>query len=367
MTVSGVAWTRHGRLMDGAAGGGGLPRGYHYFGRDYLRLSFRVGGLSISRNSLAHGTCTVVGVKPPSLRHPRTIPNEATSEAQQRGTRMDAQSASNEQAIRELAERLMCHPHPEGPTTTQLLLRRLPDTVTVDVPLPRGAALLGSQLKTLAGRPASVEAVMDADGDPSAVLEAYEDQLRAAGWRAFEGFGPPHGGFISAEMGDGRVLRKGDAGPVLAISAVARPGEPVDVRVRLDWEMVRHMPTGPRGIPPGADLLPPLRPPPGVALRGQTGSGGNGRWTSETTVHTDRPVAELEAHFAAQLTRAGWARTSGSADDAVGWSAWQLPGDEGWRGLLLVLAPFGQTERFVSVRIERSESSEDDGPYFALS
>ena len=32
--------------MDGAAGDGGLPRGYHYFGRDYLRLSLRVGGLS---------------------------------------------------------------------------------------------------------------------------------------------------------------------------------------------------------------------------------------------------------------------------------------------------------------------------------
>jgi hypothetical protein len=29
MTVSGVAWTRHGRLMDGAAGDGGLPREYH--------------------------------------------------------------------------------------------------------------------------------------------------------------------------------------------------------------------------------------------------------------------------------------------------------------------------------------------------
>ena len=29
MIASGAAWTRHGRLMDGAAGDGGLPREYH--------------------------------------------------------------------------------------------------------------------------------------------------------------------------------------------------------------------------------------------------------------------------------------------------------------------------------------------------
>jgi hypothetical protein len=273
---------------------------------------------------------------------------------------------SNELVLRELAERLMCHPHPEGPTSAELFIRRLPDSVVPKIPLPAGARLWGSQLRHLAGRAASMEAVLDVDAEPSALLDAYEDELRRAGWSAFEGFGPPHGGFVGAEMGDGRVLQQGGAGPVLAVSAIARQGAPTDMRIRLDWEMARHMPTGPRDMPPGADLLPPLRPPSGVAMRGLSGSGGNGRWTSETTLETDRPVPELETHFAAQLSRAGWARTGGGADEVVGWSAWQLPGAEGWRGILLVVAAFGPTESFVSVRVERTQSDESGASYFAL-
>jgi hypothetical protein len=46
MAVSGAAWTRHGRLMDGAAGDGGLPREYHCLSWDYFLLSLRVGGMS---------------------------------------------------------------------------------------------------------------------------------------------------------------------------------------------------------------------------------------------------------------------------------------------------------------------------------
>jgi hypothetical protein len=278
-----------------------------------------------------------------------------------------AEPDANYEILRELAERLMCHPHPEGSISAELFVRGLPDSIDPGLPLPAGAYLWGSQLQRLAGRPASMEAVLDVDGEPSVLLDAYEGELRRAGWSTFEGFGPRHGGFLGAEMGDGRMLQQGGAGPVLMVSAVARQGAPTDVRIRLDWEMARHMPRGPRGMPPGPDLLPPLRPPSGVAMRGLSGSGGSGRWTSETTLQTDRPVAELEAHFATQLARAGWTRSGGNADDPVAWSAWQLPGDEGWRGALLVLAAFGPTEAFVSVRIERTESDEPGPSYFALS
>jgi hypothetical protein len=277
-------------------------------------------------------------------------------------------SASSADAVRKLAERLMCHPHPEGPIAAELFVGRLPDSLPPNFPVPAAAVLLGSLLKTLAGRPASMEAVLDLEGDPSAVLDGYEDDLHAAGWSAFEGFGPPHGGFVSDGMGDGRALRKSDDGPVLFVSWIARNGQPTDVRVRLDWEMVRHMPAGPKGVPPGADLLPLLRPPAGVVFLGQSGfGGGGGHWTSEASVQTDRPVADLEAHFAAQLARAGWTRTAGSADDVVGWSAWDLPGEDSWRGLLLVLGAFGQTERSLSVRIERGEPTDDGAGYVALS
>jgi hypothetical protein len=279
---------------------------------------------------------------------------------------MTADPGSDEARLRELAERLMTHLHPEGEIATQLFVGELPDGLGTDVPLPAGARLVGSRLQRLAGRLASMEAVLDVDGEPSAILDAYDDSARTFGWVPFTGFGPQHGGFVSVGMVDGRMSRRGSEGPMLMTSAMARDGAPVDVRLRLDWEIVRHMPEGPRGMPPGAELLPTLRAPSGVTMRGVSSSGGDGRWTSEATAQTDRSCAELDEHFSTQLVQAGWERSGGGSDDELAWSAWALPRADGWRGMLLVLAPFGPTEKFVSVRIERSKGDGPRGSYFGL-
>ncbi len=39
---------------------------------------------------------------------------------------------------------------------------------------------------------------------------------------------------------------------------------------------------------------------------------------------------------------------------------------EGWRGVLLVLAPFGGADRFVSVWIEHSVSDEGEAAHFVV-
>ncbi len=272
-----------------------------------------------------------------------------------------------EQALRELTERLVSHPHPDGPTSAELFVGTLPDSLSIDLPLPANGILLGSQLKRLSGQPASMEAVLDDDGEPAAIVAAYISELKVAGWTPFEGFGPPRGGFMSADTGDGAAVRNGE-GPVLMVSAVAREEAPADVRVRLDWQLARHIHRGPRGEHPGAQLLPPLRVPRGVALRGQHGGGGSDHWTLETTVQTEQTAPVLEVHFAAQLDDASWTRIDGgAADDAIAWSSWRLPGDEGWRGLLLVLAPFGDDERTLTLRVERREPAGGEGSsHFAL-
>ncbi len=80
---------------------------------------------------------------------------------------MTADPKSDEARLRELAERLMTHPHPEGEITTQLFVGELPDGLGTDIPLPERAVLVGSQLRRLAGRMASMEAVFDVDGEPA--------------------------------------------------------------------------------------------------------------------------------------------------------------------------------------------------------
>jgi RNA polymerase sigma-70 factor (ECF subfamily) len=139
------------------------------------------------------------------------------------------------------------------------------------------------------------------------------------------------------------------------VGATAAGGQPSDLRLRLDFEFAKRMPRGPRGLPPGGDLMPQLRAPEGVAMTGQSGGGSESHWTSDTTVQTDQPVAALEAHFAAQLAESGWTRVAGAADEVIAWSAWQVPDPDGedWRGLLLVLAPFGTTERSLTLRLDK--------------
>lgn len=267
--------------------------------------------------------------------------------------------------LQELAQRLLSHPHPEGPTSIQILLQRLPDEWAA-VPAPPGSRLLGSALHSRRSRPTLIEAVYDADGDSRAVLARYEPELTKGGWSVFQGWGGGmHGGFMPGGMtGAGQWYRQGEAGPVLMVATIDRQGMATDLRLRLDWEMIRHLPEmRPHTGPEGAERMPPLHPPPGIPLHGGGGGGGGGTWHSEATVETDQPVAEVESHFARQLEDAGWIRVAGSADDVAAWSSWNLPGAGEWRGILLVLAAFRSDERFLYVRI--SAGNPDDGGWYS--
>ena len=277
---------------------------------------------------------------------------------------MDSGSRSEAEDLRDLAQRLLTHPHPEGPTSIEVFLRRLPD-VWRHIPAPPGARLLGSALHLRRGGPTLIEAVYDVDGDSQAVLAGFDRKLTESGWGVFQGFGPRPSGFMPAGlMGVGQSYRRGDDGPILMVAAIDRDSNATDLRLRLDWEMIRHLPEMRRhGMPEGAERMPPLQPPPGIPLRGGGGGGGGGTWHSEATVETDQPVAEVETHFAGQLERAGWMRIAGTADNIAAWSSWRLPGEGDWRGILIVLAAFRSTERFLYVRIAAGES--DEGGWYS--
>lgn len=268
---------------------------------------------------------------------------------------MTEESRSDEEVLRDLAQRLLSHGHPEGEVSVELFVRRLPESSAVDIPLPQASYLLGSSLHSLRGEPTAMQAVFDAEGDLEKSVAAYERELADRGWSAFEGFGMG-GGFVPGGMGIGRAFRRGDKGPVLMVAATERQGKPADLRLRLDWEIVRHIPEMRRhGRPDGSERMPPLHPPAGMPMRGGGGGGSGATWHSEATVETDMPVGELQSHFAQHVERAGWSRVAGSADDVISWSSWQLPGDGNWHGILLVLAA-QPGERFLYLRIEAGDS-----------
>jgi hypothetical protein len=92
-------------------------------------------------------------------------------------------------------------------------------------------------------------------------------------------------------------------------------------------------------------------------MKDGSGGGGEGNWHSAMTLRTERSVPELEEHFAGQPIEAGWTRVAGSADATVARSTWEVPGDGGWRGVLVILAVFESAERFLTLRIEERDHS----------
>ncbi|PZR81607.1 MAG: hypothetical protein DLM65_05550 [Candidatus Aeolococcus gillhamiae] len=266
------------------------------------------------------------------------------------------------EALTRLTERLLHHPYPQGPTQVEVAVESLPQSVA-DIPLPGPARLLGSVLRSRGMRPIAMEAVLDDDRSPEDVIARYTSQVQSLGWTDFETSGPMRGGFVSGEWGSGGSFRRSDGeGPVLMISAVSTPKGPTDVRLRLDWQLAGRVAAGPRGGPPGMDKLPPLHPPAGVMLVDQNVSGGDSVWSAAATVRTGQAVAELAAHFGAQLLREQWTRVGGADQEGVSWSTWQLPGDDSWRGLLAVLGVFGPVERYLTLRIDRQDTNDEGFP-----
>ena len=279
---------------------------------------------------------------------------------------MDSANDSERRTLEELCARLLRHPHPDGPTSVELFVHQLPASIAADIPISPDWRVLGSALYSRSGRPTLMEAVIDTPSSFAELVAPFQSALRATGWTIIEPAFPMHGGFVSADMGEGRAFRREGHGPVLSIHGVSREGMMTDLRLRLDWDAAAYVSRPPHVRPDGAERLPSLSAPNGARLWRQHGGGGSGHWTSESTIETDWSVGGTEAHFAEQLARAGWTRVGGSVDDTVGWSSWQLPGDGHWRGLLLVLAAFGPGEQSLTLRVEQSEPRQEDWSSYSV-
>ncbi|HZC76238.1 MAG TPA: hypothetical protein VE258_00735 [Ktedonobacterales bacterium] len=56
-----------------------------------------------------------------------------------------------------------------------------------------------------------------------------------------------------------------------------------------------------------------------------------------------------------------WSRLAGTTDDVAAWSSWHLPGQGDWGGILLILAAFKPSERFLYVRIASADAGDGGG------
>lgn len=271
--------------------------------------------------------------------------------------------AGTESEYRALAERLLApqFPSPDGSTTTFTLYpAALPPAQVEPIPIPPGATLIGSTVRTRSNI-ASVGVVLDLPGEPAAATDFYARELAGRGFTPTANrSGPQGGGFVST-MGPANtvIYCKGTTGPTFNVTVWTRTGSPNDVRVNYEPVDPRQSGGyGPCNQPPlggpgrGMDRLPTLRAPDGIVLQQSGGSGGGNRQASEATATTTRTPRELEAHFAQQLATAGWSKIGSGADDSLAWSTWKVPGEGAWQGMLVIYEAPGKDRRGLLLRAE---------------
>jgi len=262
-------------------------------------------------------------------------------------------------ALRALVGRFLTVPG-SGPTSQQQAADLLPGQVASDLPLalpqPPNSRIVGSVVRRRGQDAVLWDVIFDAPGAPTDILKAYGQQLASLGWTK-PPVGPFGGGFQAAAPNDTAATFCQTIGtaPFLTVTAAPEASGQADVRVHIDATGPGpcFMPTAPGPPPlPGTGRLPILAPPAGVQVQPNGSGGGNNRFTSEATALTDKRAADLEAFYAQQVQAAGWTRVAGGADGPYAWSAWTLPGGDGYQGLLAVLEAPGQNRRELRVQAE---------------
>jgi hypothetical protein len=268
----------------------------------------------------------------------------------------------------ELAERFLASSNsalvPATPAAGAVTVRLLPGVMASelppDLPVPASARLLGSLLRLVDSRPISAEVLVDVPGDPASVASFYRDSLTSRGWTPPTG-GTAGGGFQSQSSAAATVRATYCAGedltsPVLNLQVRQLLNGQSEARFSMSLISPTESigPAGTRGagticsgpVYPGS---PPMRMAwPAVQLPWLAPPAdtlpllGGERYTSVSRVATDgvwqseRSAAELEQHFADQLTTIGWTRIDGAVTGPLAWSSWGVPGEGEWYGLLVI-------------------------------
>lgn len=291
----------------------------------------------------------------------------------------------------ELTERLLTQNYPVAGTNTgeapkiQLLAGQLPPDLPLQIPVPAGARLVGSAVRTGGGSlypTGDVSIVLDVPGSNAEIQRTYEQAFASQGWTVPASMlsGSQYGGFQATTSYATRTYCQGSAGSWLNLWLSPRQKGPNDLRITLQRAPVGASggPSGSYGpcsaptglvMSPGPNLLPSLylpddvtvqinsspipapAAPPGAA--GPTFTEG----VSTATAETPRSVAELESAIAKQLTAVGWQRQRGQVDGPLAWSLWTLPGGGQSQGFLTVLEAPGTNRRYLSLRAEAPAGS----------
>jgi hypothetical protein len=285
-------------------------------------------------------------------------------------TQQKSDSSGGEDAIRELAVRLLTFHHSlllagQRVQEPQLLVGQLPTDLPLELPLPEGSRLLGS----LAVENPMIAIDTQLAGED--VVTFYRERLTTAGWTVPEHYGPPQGGFVHSSMANHAMATffAPDDRSMLTVMTAPAPGGRTTVQLTLQGEAAEFRPRQMRHGPDFMVVLPSIRGPKGAMQMPRGSSGGPDSAESSAALETDFDLAAVSIHYVDELERDGWRRLDAGTSGPVAWSVWSFVDTEGttWQALLLILQrPSRHGKYALTLSAERERDAPQSGPVHSV-
>lgn len=258
-----------------------------------------------------------------------------------------------EMMLRDLAIRLSTFAGDPRVGNPQVLIGELPQHLPIEIPLPAGSRVVG----TLIRGPQHATSVVDVALPTEQVLKFYRERLQAAGWQESELLKARRpGGFSSPGLPDTMTtFCRGSRGPGLTVNAYARGKTSTDLRLDIDLSGQSCVQQARMGKLMGRgmgmhQMIPRLDPPAGGRQLPIGGGGGVASFHMNASLELNAPMdlAQLAAHYTAQLERAGWTRQEEGYNGPLVWNTWSFRDEENepCRGFFFILRMPGQQEHY---------------------
>lgn len=277
----------------------------------------------------------------------------ASAEQQQNESIGNESVNVSEPTTEELAIRLLQFDYFGSPELIQaeLLPGKLPEQMPVDLPIPNGSRIVGSEILEDIG----IKLVMDVTMTPEEALDFYRDVLVSQNWTETDITGMERG-FIGGSVST--IFCKRARDPSVMVSAY-----PLENGTDLRLDISTDPSESPCSMTDQSDWMEPmpkLAAPRDAVISNQNFMGGFGNWLAVSAeIKTELNSSALAAHYADQLKAANWTAVSSEECGSASWSTWSFEDEDGisWDGFLIALDLAGsEDKRFVMMQTSMKES-----------
>jgi hypothetical protein len=249
--------------------------------------------------------------------------------------------SSDEAALRRFIERFLRL----NDNKSQLLIGELPKDLSIALPIPDKAEVLGSVVHS----GGNYQILLDTVQSPKQVQDFYRDRLKAEGWTPREETSGL-GGFDSSPFEFPDTYCKSSTGPALflTIGSEGNPFTPVNLTLNDNQgrEICRQQAVE-RGFP--RSPLPTLETPEDTEVISSGSGGGGDQFYSSAGITTKLSSQALFANYAAQLKEAGWTQQANGQEDRLNWSIWRFQDQQKqpWQAIMTFTQVEGKSGEYI--------------------